>query len=384
MRAEVFGVGVVLVSFLLGWSLKSNDEQLVEVVPRKSDRHPGQARSQQSAHINSERWLLRFAKGDVAEVAQDLTDDELVSALEALLDDMWGGMGSEQAVRFQTVVGEWLQRNQDGCIAWARGQEDDKRREAALLAVVDQLGKLDLGAADSLQALRLYCEIERVTIRALADFDAEHWDAALTKVAKENPTEFANLLNRLPYQSTIEENGWGGGMYMNLRLPEDFDYEELFRLAPELERIDTHGRHLSVNLLQGWARQEPQAALEHVTARLAQGEIMRWGGLLREFAQEWGQQETMELALQVTEQIPREHLKEVLEASRSWKEILDAAPTEEQRLDYLLLLDPNEHSTDAWGEGRWREYARHLGLTEEQAEELGRQLRARASARSAE
>ncbi|MBK1834784.1 hypothetical protein [Roseibacillus ishigakijimensis] len=374
MKRNVLSVFGILLSFGLGWILKPNGEQVVEVTPRKSEHMRSQSAARSTAQSDPERWLSRFDGREVAEVAQELSDDELVHALEALLVDMWGGTGYEQAKRFQTVVGEWIQRDKEGCIAWARGQEDEKWREAALLAVIDQLGQ-----SDPLRAIHLYCEIDRVTLAALAGFDAEYWQEAMAKVAEDSPADLAEILNNLPLRPSFEEDGWDAGLLATLRLPEGFDFEELFRLAPEADRVDSAEHHLHVYLLQDWARQDPQAALDHVVARLAQGEMMRWGLVLNEFEKEVGQSETMNLALQVLEQIPQEHQKGVLEASWRWKEMLDALPTEEQRLHYLLLLDPEDDHTDPFRFTRWREYAAHIGLKDEDGEVLGAKLRARAA-----
>ncbi|MDP0489759.1 MAG: hypothetical protein Q7Q71_01765 [Verrucomicrobiota bacterium JB023] len=345
----------------------------MEVSPLSREPSSTSAAEFPSGQARAEHDLSLFEGGEAAEVAKELSDEQLVQTLEAMLGEMWGGMGLHDAERFRAVAGEWLQRDESGCISWALGQGDERRREAALLAVIDQLGQ-----SDPVKAIHLYCEIERITLDLLCHFQTENWKAAILEMAVSQPRELAVLLQRFPEAPSYERSGFEASNLVEFDVPEGFDFTGFLGHSADSVRADIPQPHMEVAILEEWAKRDVNASWQFVEESFRAGQVVKWGTVLRQMENSGGAELVYSQAAELLASLPAKKIPAALASSYRWKEILDSVPDKETRLHYLSQLSRWDFSgiKDPFGD-TWREYASHAGwdLEETTAELQARQGR---------
>ncbi|WP_200392220.1 hypothetical protein [Roseibacillus ishigakijimensis] len=213
-----------------------------------------------------------------------------------------------------------------------------------------------------MKAIELYCELERITLNHLYNFRAENWESTIVEMAREDPEALADLLLRFPEAPTYARSGFEGVGVMFFDVHEEFDFEVFLSRAVDFVRADRPQTHMEIDILREWAKRDAVASWEFVEESFSEGKVVRWGAVLREREEIQGKEQTSSQAAELLTTLPAEKLSAALSASYRWKEILDAVPDRETRLNYLSQLSRSNFPglNDPFAD-TWAEYARHAG-----------------------
>ncbi|MGJ8724175.1 MAG: hypothetical protein ACSHYB_06440 [Roseibacillus sp.] len=254
MKTSVIAFGTLLIGFTLGWLVKPEKTPLVKAAPTKSAQGMKSNTSEAKSASRLTQLISRL-ESEGPSVAKEADDDELPFLVNEAMGGMWGGMGRDDVRLLQRLFGEWLKRDQEGCIAWVRSQKG-KKQEVALCSVASVLAR-----SEPELAFELYCECEKHSVGAFISPLAGTVRKAFLQSAAEGAEALLATMKRLPKNDTNQGQGVG------MDYPEDFDFERLLDgMRDEVPRAA-----ISTSPLKEWVERDPDAAIDYALDRSLDG-----------------------------------------------------------------------------------------------------------------
>ena len=168
---------------------------------------------------------------------------------------MWGAIGRDDVRLLQRLFGEWLERDQEGCIDWARRQKG-KKQEVALCSVASALARSQPDLA-----FDLYCECEGHSAGAFISPLAGMVRKAFIQSAANGAEALLATMKRLP------KNDSGQGQGVGMDYPENFNFEVLL----DGMRDEVSRKAISTSPLKDWVERDPDAAIAYALDRSLDG-----------------------------------------------------------------------------------------------------------------
>jgi len=227
------------------------------------------------------RWMDRMASDDFDQMAKAVPPGEIKTVINGMMESIWGSLSDADVSRIQLLISEWVEKDPEGALAWARSLPHPQQRELGLTCIASAIGQSDLE-----KGFEIYAELDKVTVRGNAGVIYSVVTRAYTNAAKLGPEALLDVVKRTP----ASEDRWSMGI--GIKYPPDFDFSAMMDGMTEAGLFKSKDPVTKPYTLSGvlaeWALRDRDAAFAYLAEHAKEGTAYPFYELEKKIAETQG------------------------------------------------------------------------------------------------